>query len=277
MLTRWIQKLTVLLVMSFTCNGKVLIWDLGDVLFKQSRFGIARSIGLSHFASYALGDWKNPNIRPLLFDVLGTLGAQQGPESQRVCDQQGNHLPQIMCDWLTGKVAPHDLIEKAHSCIEDLDAQSYFMSKREKRLIKETVSVIFDPDYCAYYNKPIDKAIRLLNECACYCDDQGKPHTLIVLSNWDSYSFDILYEDYPHIFGLFDHIVISGDIGVAKPHVSAFQHLIKTYKLKPEDCYFIDDQLTNVRAAERCKMNGLWFKDGNYRDLKRRMKEHGLL
>lgn len=269
--------LFLFLVLYCSCQAKVLIWDLGDVLFKQSHFGIARTIGLGHFLSYTLGDWKSPHIQPLLFDVLSSFGVQQADEHQKVRDHHGNELPQIMCDWLIGKIAPHDLIEKVHERIEELDDSSFFISMREKQLIKESVSIIFDPEHFAYHNKPVREAIKLLKECARFRDEQGMPHTLMVLSNWDPYSFDILYNTYYEILDLFDHIVISGDIGLAKPHGKCFEHVIETYKLVPEDCYFIDDQLNNVRASQDCCINGLLLKDGNYRELKRKMKEFGLL
>ncbi len=269
--------LGIFLLLSFSCSAKVLIWDLGGVLFKQNHFGIARSIGFGHFASYFFGDWKSPNIKRLLFDVLNSFGMQDGLDHQKICDAAGNELPAIMCEWLTGKISPKDLIESVHERIEELDMQAYFASIREKRLLKETIDVIFDPQYFAYHNAPIARGMKLLKEAARYCDEAGNPHTLIVLSNWDPYSFDILYDDYASVFTLFDHIVISGDIGLAKPQISCFAHLIKEYNLTPSECYFVDDQLCNIEAARQCGINGLWLKNGNYNSLKRNMKKLGLL
>lgn len=268
-------KLIFLLLLSFACEAKVIIWDLGDVLFRQSHFGIASSIGIGRFASYALLDGQSPHIQPLLFDVLGTLGEQQ--TEQQVCCQNGVPLPQIMCDWLKGFVTSQEVVKRAHGCIEDLDAQAYFVSEREKRLLQETVSVIFDPHNFAYYNRPIRQGLKLLKECARYRDEFGNPHTLMVLSNWDPHSFDILSEKHSDIFALFDHVIISGDIGHAKPHTSCFEYVLKTYNLNPLDCYFIDDQLVNVQGAERCNIRGLWLKNGNYRELRKKMRAYGLL
>lgn len=275
-----IPRLIYLFLAISCCNviiAKILMWDLGGVLFKQNRFGIASSIGLGRFASYALFDWKNPNIHTLLFKALNALGEQQVLETQMVCDEKGNPLPQIMCDWLTGKIAPPDLINRANTHLELLHEQDFFISHREKELLKESISVIFDPELFVYHTSPIKSAVKLLEECAEYCDDGGNGHTLIVLSNWDPYSFDILHEKHPAIFALFDHIVISGDIGFVKPQHALFHHVLTAYNLKPEECYFIDDQLNNVSAAQQCRINGLWLKDGNYRELRRKMKGLGLL
>lgn len=261
----------------FFAHSKVIIWDLGGVLFKTNQFGMARSIGIGRFISYALADMQSPNIRPLLFDVLGSFGSQQGHEKYHIKDEKGQVLPQIMCDWLTGKKAGYDLIDSAHMRIEEFDQQGYFISNREKDLLKETIAALFDPEVFAEHTQPIKAGLKLLGQCASHTDETGQPHTLIVLSNWDPHSFDLVHEIHQDIFDHFDHIVISGDIGLAKPHPSCFQHLITAYNLNPQECYFIDDQPINVMAAEECQMNGLLLENGNYRDLKKRMREHGLL
>lgn len=258
-------------------HAKVIIWDLGDVLFKQNHLAIAHTIGLSRFITYSLADWKNPQIKPLLFDVLETFGTQEAPEHQKVRDRQGIPLPQIMCDWMTGKAKYDDIIARSHERIDKLYDEGYFVSQREKDLIKETIGVVFNPDHFAYHNKPIKKGIDLLKECAAYTDQDGKQHTLIVLSNWDPDSFDILYEYYWDLFQLFDHVFISGEMGYAKPNYCSFEYILKTLKLDPEDCYFIDDQQNNVQAAQDCKINGLWLKNGNYRELRKKMKDLKLL
>lgn len=51
-------------------HAKVLLWDLGGVLFEPDKLGVAKEIGLSYFASYMLSDWRTPNIQNLLFEVL---------------------------------------------------------------------------------------------------------------------------------------------------------------------------------------------------------------
>lgn len=282
MLIKNVFKLIIIFSLSFSAQAKVIIWDLGDVLFKQSHFGIASTIGIRRFASYALFDGQSPHIQPLLFEVLGKLGKQQTHPEQQVHSHNGVPLPQIMCDWLAGLLTPQEVIARSHQCIKDLDAQLFFVSEREKQLIEEAVSVIFDPVHFAHHNRPIWQGLKLLKECARYRDGAGNPHILMVLSNWDSHSFDLLYEKHPEVFEHFDHIIISGDIGCIKPHRSCFEHVLQflqTYNpdLDPRDCFFIDDQLINVRGAEQCNIQGLWLKNGNYRELRKKMKSHGLL
>jgi FMN phosphatase YigB (HAD superfamily) len=263
------------------CYGQVIIWDLGDVLFKQNRFGIARSIGLNHFAAYTLFDWKTPHIQSLFFDVLDKCGSQKSENNSPIYSPDGIPLPPIMHDWLTGKISPTHLTNSVHKRIEELDSLNFFISDREKKLVGETARALFDPYVFASHNKPIKEAVRLLKECAEVTTLDGKQHILVILSNWDSYSFDVLCEQHSHIFTMFDHIFISGDIGLAKPHNACFEKVLSVlkneYNVDPQECYFIDDQYNNVEAAQKCGINGLWLKNGNYRELRKQLKNYGLM
>lgn len=53
---------------------------------------------------------------------------------------------------------------------------------------------------------------------------------------------------------LFDHILISARIGVMKPDVTAFRVALQTVGALPGEALFIDDSLTNVRAAQSLGM-----------------------
>ena len=47
-----------------------------------------------------------------------------------------------------------------------------------------------------------------------------------------------------------DSIIISCDVGLAKPDVRIFQKILARYNLKPEECIFIDDRSENIIAAK---------------------------
>ena len=69
------------------------------------------------------------------------------------------------------------------------------------------------------------------------------------------------------LFSLFDGIVLSGTIGIVKPHREIFEHLLNTYSLKAEECIFIDDSQKNIEGAEKVGIRGYLF-DGNVKRLK---------
>ena len=256
--------------------SKVLIWDLGGVLFKENHLGIAHKIGIRRFLAYTFVDKQTPFIEPLIFKVLETFGIQEEEVSQRVCTKRGTHIPAIMCDWFAGKKSSFEILEAVNKRIEALDKEKYFISPRQKKLVQETIRVMFDPKVIGRHMRPIRKGVKLLKECAQVTNSDGtKKHTLFVLSNWDPLSFEVLYEHNSHVFSFFDpnHIVVSGHIGLVKPHKSCFQYILDAYKLNPQDCIFIDDQEVNVNNARSFKMTALLAKKGDYKTLRKKLKE----
>jgi len=73
-------------------------------------------------------------------------------------------------------------------------------------------------------------------------------YRLSALSNWSA-------ETYPHarrrfeFFDWFDHVVISGEVGLVKPDCAIFDHLLAKAERSAAECVFIDDSPGNVAAA----------------------------
>ena len=64
--------------------------------------------------------------------------------------------------------------------------------------------------------------------------------------------------DFP---GLFDTVVISGEVGMRKPEPGIFLHAARALGLAPAECVFIDDIAQNVTAAVACGMTGVLHTD----------------
>jgi 2-haloacid dehalogenase len=97
---------------------------------------------------------------------------------------------------------------------------------------------------------------------------------LFALSNWSAETFPMARPRYPFL-EWFDGLVISGEVGIAKPDARLFQHLLETYELDPETTVFIDDAEANVRAAEDLGFHAIRFEGAPA--LRRRLAELGLL
>ncbi len=61
--------------------------------------------------------------------------------------------------------------------------------------------------------------------------------------------------------GLFDAIVISGEVRMRKPAPEIFHHALNALGLEAAQCVFIDDVAQNIEAAERLGMVGLHHTD----------------
>ena len=58
---------------------------------------------------------------------------------------------------------------------------------------------------------------------------------------------------------LFDDMVISAEIGFAKPDPRIYQEALQNLMVKPEESVFIDDMLRNVEAAQKIGMHAVQF------------------
>ena len=88
--------------------------------------------------------------------------------------------------------------------------------------------------------------------------ERGVP--LYALSNWWAETFPIARERFDFL-GWFDGIVISGELGVAKPDPRIFAHLLETYRLRADATVFVDDLPVNVAAAAAAGMQTILFTD----------------
>ncbi len=72
--------------------------------------------------------------------------------------------------------------------------------------------------------------------------------SLYALTNWPGELFPRTRPRFPFL-ERFRQIVISGDIGMVKPHAEIFHHTCAVIGAPPGDCVFIDDSAKNVDAA----------------------------
>ena len=81
---------------------------------------------------------------------------------------------------------------------------------------------------------------------------------LYALSNWSAETFPIARREYPFL-EWFDHMVVSGLVGLAKPDPAIFRLAIERCGLTPPLTVFIDDSQANVDAALALGFDALLF------------------
>lgn len=100
-------------------------------------------------------------------------------------------------------------------------------------------------------------------------DIKGNGGKLYLLSNI-SVGFAERYETNPYakdLFPLFDGLIFSGPIGLAKPDRAIYEHLLERFGLTAADCLFIDDNAGNIAAAKEVGIHGYLF-DGDVKALR---------
>ena len=76
------------------------------------------------------------------------------------------------------------------------------------------------------------------------------------------------YEDVIPGIKLFDGVLFSAEVKCMKPQKEMYGHLFDRFGLKPEECFFVDDQPLNIEGAKACGMDGYCFEDGDAKRLK---------
>lgn len=61
--------------------------------------------------------------------------------------------------------------------------------------------------------------------------------------------------------GLFDKIILSGDLGIVKPNPKIYMATLEKLKVSAKQALFVDDRKTNTDAAEECGIRSLIFRD----------------
>ena len=103
---------------------------------------------------------------------------------------------------------------------------------------------------------------------------RNKGHRLHALTNWSAETFPIARRRFEFL-KWFENIVVSGEVGLAKPDPRIFALTIERCRLDPARTVFIDDSLRNVEAGRSAGMHALHFRDPD--QLRADLNQLGLL
>jgi len=60
---------------------------------------------------------------------------------------------------------------------------------------------------------------------------------------------------------IFDHMVISAEVGMMKPDPQIYYHALKQFSVTPQEAIFLDDFQENITGAQAIGMNAIHFTD----------------
>lgn len=148
--------------------------------------------------------------------------------------------------------------------ITDDEVKAGVCSRLPKELHEGACAVY---DNCIYHQRPFDDMIELLK------DIKKQGGGLYLLSNISCGFAENYYKNpvLKDLFSLFDGLVFSGPLGIAKPDKRIFEYLLNKYNLKAEESIFIDDLPQNVKGAENVGIKGYVF-DGDSKRLRDYLK-----
>ena len=100
--------------------------------------------------------------------------------------------------------------------------------------------------------------VKINTELADFVGQQRHRHKVYLLSNAISPFLRRILEEYG-LYDLFDGIIISSEIGLAKPSAEFFNAALERLGVRPEDAVMIDDNAANIAGAERAGIRGIVF------------------
>jgi 2-haloacid dehalogenase len=103
---------------------------------------------------------------------------------------------------------------------------------------------------------------------------RSRGRRVAALSNFSAESWPWAAARFPFL-GWFEGVVISGEVGVAKPDPAIYRIAIERLSLDPASTLFVDDVPVNVEAARACGIEAVVFEGPE--QLRRDLEARGLL
>ena len=185
------------------------------------------------------------SIRAVFFDLGGVIVRTefQAPR-QQLAERFGmeyDDLSKIVFDSETG----------AQASIGSITALQHWESvlKRLKRPSQEMTSIRDE----FFAGDIVDR--NILNFLR---DLRGKYKTGLISNAWSDLREYVVREKMDDAF---DHIIISAEVGVAKPEAKIFQIALEQAGVRPNEAVFVDDFYVNIEGCEKVGIKGIHFKD----------------
>jgi glucose-1-phosphatase len=83
-------------------------------------------------------------------------------------------------------------------------------------------------------------------------------YRLLLLSNTNAIHFEMIRRTYP-MLRHFHHLVLSYEVGAAKPHPEIFEEAVRRAGCRPEECFYTDDVPKFVDAARALGIDAVQF------------------
>jgi epoxide hydrolase-like predicted phosphatase len=90
-------------------------------------------------------------------------------------------------------------------------------------------------------------------------DELKKKYMVVCLTNAEKEIVTVNEKN--GLYAPFDNSFISCYINLRKPDFSIFRKVLKTLKVKPEECIFIDDTMEHIESAKKLGINAILYKN----------------
>lgn len=194
-------------------------------------------------------DLTNPMLTPIrtiIFDVGGVLLH----EVDRTPRERAAHKLGITYDALTTAVFNHPLGHRA--TIGEITTPQIWQAIGTSFNLSPAETTALEQEFFA--GNRIDAT--LVDHARAL---RGTYQTAILSNAWDDLR-DVIHHKW-HIADAFDEIIVSAEVGYAKPDPQIYTLTLRTLGVKPEEAVFIDDLELNILAARQVGMYGIVYQN----------------
>lgn len=177
-------------------------------------------------------------------DISSAMSAWADVESVNLAD-----LGRVMGQWLGPNTQAATMVNPVHALERGEMAVPHF----EERLADELASITGQPVnadgllerlFGAFESAPdMNALVRRARQAGI--------STALLSNSWGNRYPDHLFD------GMFDAVVISGQVGMRKPDAEIYYYTLDQVQLSPKECVFVDDMAHNVTAAVGLGMAGI--------------------
>lgn len=86
-----------------------------------------------------------------------------------------------------------------------------------------------------------------------------KGYKTYILSNYSKRGYEVTKQELPFVADM-DGVLFSYEVKLVKPEPEIYQTLLEKFRLKPEECVFLDDNEKNIIAAREAGIHAIHFK-----------------
>lgn len=191
-------------------------------------------------------------LRGLLVDWGGVLTPDLRDTAREWCEAEGvayDHYVDVIRDWLGAEYAAEARTNPVHALERGEMEVAHFEEQLAARLRRTDGSPppavgLLDRMFACFTHEPeMTSVVRRARAAGL--------RTGLLSNSWGN--------EYPREqwAGMFDAVVISGEVGMRKPELGIFRLAAERVGLPPAQCVFVDDVPMNVRAAVSVGMVGV--------------------
>ena len=184
------------------------------------------------------------NVEVFIFDLFGVLIAF---DNEIVYSRLAQHCPDPAGAFvrLNGLMSSHDVITGKST-----------LGEIHERLLATVGLTLSYSEFEAAWLEPYSEAMPGMADLVTALSQH---YRLALLSNVDRYYWEVVQSMHPEL-KCFDSLLLSCDLGLAKPDPEIFLQACQVTGAAPSQCYFVDDTLVNVDAAKAVGLQAHWFR-----------------